>query len=105
VGVAFAIHALASLWVIERSDGVPLRRLLGSLVPALVACVPLVAAVLAMRSGNRALGGLGPLAELLLEILAGALGYGLGALLFARESSAELFTRLVDALRSRREPA
>jgi lipopolysaccharide exporter len=104
VGVAFGIHALASLWVIQRSDGVPIRRSLGCLAPALAACVPLVAGVLAARSGCLAIGGMGALAQLLIEIAAGALGYLFGAWALARDASSELVERLVDALR-RHKPA
>jgi lipopolysaccharide exporter len=102
VGMAFGIHALASLWVIQRSDGVPIRRSLGCLMPALAACVPLVAGVLAARSGCVAIGGIGSLAQLLIEIAAGALGYLLGAWGLARDASSELLGRLVDALRTQK---
>lgn len=50
VGVAFGGHALASLWVVRLSDGIPLRRSLGSLLPAFAACLVMCAAVLLTRS-------------------------------------------------------
>jgi PST family polysaccharide transporter len=103
VGVAFALHAIASLWVVAREDGVPLRRSVGCLLPPLAACIPLVVAVLGVRAAGQMAGGLVPIGELALEIAAGTLGYLAGAWFFARESSAELASRLLDAVRTRRE--
>jgi len=105
VGLAFALHALASLWVIERSDGVPLRKSLACLVPALLACVPLVGGVFLARAGYAHADRGRPIVSLVLEIAAGAAGYLLGAWLVARRATLDLVARLVEALRSRREPA
>ncbi|HEV8547658.1 MAG TPA: oligosaccharide flippase family protein [Polyangiaceae bacterium] len=100
VGLAFALHALASLWVIQRSDGVPLRRSIACLLPALLACVPLVAAVLLVRMACDH--HVPPLVALVLEIVAGAAGYVAGAWFSAREASEDLLARLMDALRHKR---
>ena len=99
VGLAFGLHALASLWVVERSDGVPLRGSLAALWPALAACVPLVGAVLAARLALTGLARSAPVVELALEITAGALGYAAGAWLVARRSSEDLIVQLVGVLR------
>jgi PST family polysaccharide transporter len=102
VGLAFALHALASLVVVSRVEAVSVRESVGSLLPALGACVPLVAAVLAVRSAAGSLGEPKPWLSLLLQVLAGALGYGAGAFVFARRSSEDLLERVIDAVRSRR---
>ena len=100
VGVAFAAHAVASLWVVRRIDGVPLRRSLGSLWPALAACTPMVAAVLGARHALLLAGVEKPVALLAFEILAGTIGYGLAALVFARDTAQDLVSRVLDAVRS-----
>jgi lipopolysaccharide exporter len=100
VGVAFAAHALACLWVVRRIDGLPLLRSLGSLWPALVASAPMVAAVFVARQALLMVGIVKPLECLSVEVLAGAAGYGLGAFVVARSTSHELVTRVVDAMRS-----
>lgn len=105
VGVAFALHALASLWVIQRVEGVPLGRSLACLVPPLAACIPMVGAVLAARVAWAHAGGVPPVVALLFEITAGAIGYLLGAWLMARRASEDLLARLLEAVRARRETA
>ncbi len=100
VGVAFAAHALACLWVVRKVDGLPLVRSLGSLWPALAASAPMVGAVLLARQALLASGIVNPLECLSIEVLAGAVGYVLGALVVARDTSHELVVRVVDALRS-----
>jgi lipopolysaccharide exporter len=100
VGVAFAAHALASLWVVHRLDGLPLWRSLGSLWPALAASAPMVAAVLVARYALLHSGIVRPFECLSVEVLAGALGYILGALIVARETTHELVVRVIDAMRS-----
>jgi PST family polysaccharide transporter len=100
VGVAFGAHALASLWVVRRVDGLPLWRSLGSLWPALAASAPMVAAVLAARHALLGSGVEKPFERLSVEVLAGALGYVLGALVIARKTTHELVVRVIDAVRS-----
>jgi PST family polysaccharide transporter len=101
VGIAFGLHMLACLWVIKKSDGIPLRTLLMSLAAPLLACVPMALAVLAVRHLVLALGGMPLIPLLILEILAGALVYVGAALLFARQASLELVSRVRDAMRRR----
>jgi lipopolysaccharide exporter len=98
VGVSFGVHALASLWVVRQTDRISLRRMLASLAPALGACLVMVAAVLLVRSQVAARGGLPPAFALALEVLGGSLGYGVGALLFARTESRDLLAKVRDAL-------
>jgi lipopolysaccharide exporter len=97
VGVAFAGHALASLWVVRQVDGIPLRRTLGSLWPAFVSCLVMVVAVLATRAVLPS--ALPAALRLTFEVLSGAVAYVLAVLLLARSVSRELYTKLRVALR------
>lgn len=100
VGLGFALHALASMWLIEQSDGVPMRSMLAGMAGPLCACVPMVGAVLAVRHGL----GLThdhPVAGLVLEVVAGAATYVAGALVIARRAAADFLGLL---RRSFREP-
>jgi len=99
VGVAFAGHALASLWVVRECDGVRLRRSLGSLLPALAACLVMTASVLLARSAFGNLPSLRPLTRLLIETLVGGFSYVAAVLLLARRVSQELLDKLRVALR------
>ena len=99
VGIAFGLHALASLWVIRTVDAIPLRRSLGSLVPALSASLIMVGVVLAVRVVLTRFGPPPAPLALLVEVTFGALGYVLAALVLARRVSQELVRRLRDALR------
>jgi lipopolysaccharide exporter len=99
VGVAFAGHATASLFVVRKLDGIPLRRSLGSLWPALVACLIMVLAVLATRAALDSTTELRAAFRLALEVLAGAVAYVFAALLVARSVSRELYSKLRVALR------
>jgi PST family polysaccharide transporter len=102
VGVAFALHALGSLWVVQLGDGISLVGMLGRLAPPLLACVPMVGAVLSVRWLVRRadVGGHGVL--LMAELAAGAIAYVLAALVVARRASREFLQLLKNALRRRR---
>lgn len=102
VGFAFALHALASLVVIARVEPIPLKQSIGSLLPALGACVPMVAVVLAVRAALASFGEPRPWISLALQILAGGVAYAGGALLVARRPTEDLLARVFEALRSRR---
>jgi len=41
VGLGFGLHALASMWLIEQSDGVPMKKMLSGMAGPLVACLPM----------------------------------------------------------------
>ena len=49
VGIAFALHALASMVVVQVMDGIRVTAFLRRTAPPLLACVPMVVAVLAAR--------------------------------------------------------
>jgi PST family polysaccharide transporter len=78
--------------------------LLGKLLPPLIACVPMVAVVVAVRHGARALGWPTGV-SLALETAAGGLTYVGSALAIAREASRELLRLLRGALERKRAVA
>ncbi|HEX4446047.1 MAG TPA: oligosaccharide flippase family protein, partial [Polyangiaceae bacterium] len=90
VGLGFAAHALASMVVVELLDGVKTSSMLRACAAPLVACIPLVLAVLATRrllSATDAPRGV----NLLLEIVAGASAYLATAPLVARPATRDAF--------------
>jgi lipopolysaccharide exporter len=99
VGVAFAVHMLASLWVVARVDSVPLRRSLSSIAGPLIACAPMALAVVLARRLVVAAGGAHPVVLLVIEVLVGAVVYALAALLVAPKPTRDLVGRVLDALR------
>ena len=48
-GVAYSSHAACGLWLVKRQDSVAIVPILRELLPAIVACVPMVLAVLGIR--------------------------------------------------------
>lgn len=100
VGIAFALHTLASLWAVRRSDAIPLAQSLSTLAGPFFACIPLLLAVFGVRH-LLAPTGVGALASLGLETAAGGIAYLGAAFVVARDASRELIARVVDALRSR----
>jgi PST family polysaccharide transporter len=100
VGLAFAAHAFASLWLVRRIDGIPLRRMLNNLGPVLAACALMVVAVLGARWLVASWRG-APFLHLIIEMSIGALFYPMALWLFARDDSRELVARLTDALAPR----
>lgn len=101
VAVAFGVHALASMAVIARSDGVSLSKMLSGPARALGACVPLVGCVLGMRA---VLAGAGvPWAGLRLglEIVAGVMGYAIGVRVFAMDIVRDMLAALRRGRRSK----
>lgn len=100
VGCGYVVALLIAQYAISRSDGVPMTALIGRCVPPLLACGPMVLAVLAVRHAM-ALAGVGPLVGLPVEILAGAVGFVVGAFTLARGTTGE-FLAIVAAARARR---
>jgi PST family polysaccharide transporter len=99
VGVAFAGHALASLWLIRQVDGITLRRSLGSLAPAFAACLVMAAAVLLVHHTLTNGQALRPGLRLAIEVSAGGGAYAVAAALLARRASRELLSKLRLALK------
>jgi lipopolysaccharide exporter len=101
VGLAFGLNSLGFMWVVKRVDGLSLRAQIGPLLPAIVACLPIVLAVLGIRYlfGDRTFpNGI----QLTAETLGGALIFIPSALLLAPSASQELLKLLKHALQRRR---
>jgi lipopolysaccharide exporter len=96
VGLAFGLHALACMVAARRYCTIPLHAFLASVLPALLACLPLAAAawsVMHFAPGHWS----GPVV-LLLQVAAGAVAYLLAAGLLARRHVAELLQLARQAL-------
>jgi PST family polysaccharide transporter len=105
VGFAFALHALASMVVVELADGVTVAELAARCGGPLAACAPMVAAVLAVRVGLSGAGVTSPVAQLAMQIAAGALAYPPAALLLARTTALDLVSVATSALHRRTAPS
>jgi PST family polysaccharide transporter len=103
VGIAFALHALASMAVVQALDGVPMTSLVTRCLPPLAACVPIVAAVEVVRLGLAHAGIHGRGVGLAAEIVAGALAYVGAASVVARSASRDLLDLMRRAVRERFE--
>jgi PST family polysaccharide transporter len=88
--------------VVQVIDGISFARMTLRLVPPLVACVPMVAAVVGTRLGLRRIGVEHQIYYLAAEVLVGALVYTGAALVIARSASRELLRLLRHALARRR---
>lgn len=105
VGIAFASYSFLGLVVISRIDRWPTRwSLLGELVRPLLACVPLVGAVLATRAGLRAAGIESSFIYLAAEVAAGGVAFLGAALVIARDVLRELLSIVKVTLGRRRKP-
>lgn len=101
VGCGYGVALLIAQYAIWRADGVPMTTLMGRCLPALLACAPMVGAVLVVRQ-IFASAGIGPHFGLPVEILAGAAGFVLGAFTLARGTTRELLELVGEARRRRR---
>lgn len=92
VGVVFALNSCGYMVVLARIEGISLSSQLASIAPPIVACAPMVLAVVAIE---RALVGarVAASARLGIEVLAGALVFVPSAFVLARGASLE-FLRL-----------
>ena len=98
VGIAFALGSFGYFWVIRRIDGLTLREQILPLLPPVLACAPMVLAVLAVRRGLVALGGAPSGVGLGVELLVGALVFIPSAFALAPAASRDLITLLQTAL-------
>lgn len=102
VGAAFGAHALAALWVVRTIDGISIGRLLAGPLAAIVACVPMVIGVLAVRHFSASIEGIRePIPLLAVEVVVGVICYVAGAVTFARDSTIDFVARVSDAVRAR----
>ncbi|HVY47093.1 MAG TPA: oligosaccharide flippase family protein [Minicystis sp.] len=104
-GVAFSVNAVANLFVVRQMEGVPVRRTLGPLVPPLLACAPMVAAVVAVRHLLAAAGHLPRFAGLGIEVTSGAIAFVASAFVIARAATRDLLGLLRGAARRGRPAA
>ena len=103
VGIAFSLHALGNVVWVVREDGYGVAELLGGVGRVFAACLPLTAAVLGARAvvaqtSVLQVRGVG----LAVEVVAGALAYGVGILLFARPQAREALRLTRDLRRDRK---
>ncbi|MFH1131178.1 MAG: oligosaccharide flippase family protein [Pseudomonadota bacterium] len=96
-GIAFGLHALASIFAVKHADNIPVLNLLGGVVPPLLACIPMAAAVLAVRYLLRSLGFSSGVLSLVAEIGVGAIVYIPSALIIAHSVSRDFISLMKEA--------
>jgi lipopolysaccharide exporter len=94
VGMVFTARLLVWGWVLRRVEGVPLRDFIVPLLPPIVACVPLMAAVFGVHRAFVGSSHRYAVGVLLIEVVVGAAAYLGGAALVARRQLLELATLL-----------
>jgi PST family polysaccharide transporter len=102
VGLAFVIHAVASMGVVQSLDGVAVSGLASKLGPPLAACVPMVGAIFAT---GVVLERAGDAISLICEIAVGAVAYIASALVIAPSASQDLLTLVRRTWRGRLAPS
>jgi PST family polysaccharide transporter len=102
VGLGFGVYAVVGIVVAARLENISPVPLLQGLRGPLVACIPMVAAVLAARALLRAAGVGVPMVYVGAELLAGTAAYVVGALSLAPSVARELFMVLRTTLLDRR---
>jgi len=100
VGAAFALNAWASIAMVKQ-DGISMWRLTKPMLQPLLATAPMVAVVLGVRA-LLAPTGLSPWLLVVLELLAGALGYAGAAFVVAPGHARDFIGLLVGVVRRRR---
>ncbi|MCU0694227.1 MAG: oligosaccharide flippase family protein [Polyangiaceae bacterium] len=102
VSIGFLFHAVAGMWVIRRVDNIPMSDFVRACAPPLLACIPMVGAVLGTRWLWHRLGVDGRGLGVGVEVLAGAGAYVPAALVIARGTSRDLLGLVRDQVRRRR---
>ncbi len=100
-GVAFALHALASLWAVHRIDQVRFGAVVLGCLRPLVACVPMVAGVLAVRR-MMPQPDVVPGVRMIVELAVGMLAYVASVFVVAGDAARELLRLVADVVRRRR---
>lgn len=98
----FAFHAIAGILAVRRVDGIKLWSFVLKTVPPLIACVPMVGAVLGTRWLWTHYGFDVRGVNVVLEIAAGGVAYILFALIIARSISRDLIELVRNQIRKRR---
>lgn len=101
VGVAFGLHALVSMALVRSQSGISYAAMVRPLSGPLLACVPLVGAVLAVRYGLARFDYLPRGTRLGAEVLAGAAAFVLAAFVVAPQASRQFLQLGRGALRRR----
>jgi lipopolysaccharide exporter len=94
VGLAFAVHAVASMVAVQVLDGVGMAAIAARCAAPLAACVPMVLAVLSFRIGLERAGVRSGGVALVGEIAIGAAVYASSAMVIARSASADFLSLL-----------
>jgi PST family polysaccharide transporter len=107
IGVAFALRLFLTMFILRKTDDVPMLPILNRQWRPLLACLPLILAVLGVRyefvqHGYAQLRGVAAAPMLAAEVLAGALAYIAGAWLIANKASRDLIELGLNLLRRRR---
>ncbi len=102
VGATFATTLFFELLAVRATDGIPLRSLFAPVGRPLLACAPMVLAVLLAREGLGQVHADSARLRLLVEVVAGALAYAGSAWLLAPAASRDLL-RLLRSAASRAE--
>jgi PST family polysaccharide transporter len=107
IGVAFALRLFLTMFILRKTDDVPMLPILNRQWGPLLACVPLVLAVLGVRyeflqHGYQQLRGVQAAPMLAVEVVAGALAYIAGAWVCANKTSRDLIELGLNLLRRRR---
>ncbi len=102
VGIAFGLHAVASVALVLR-DGPSPAELLGGFVRPLVACAAMAGAVLGVRQLLASTVELHPGIRLAIECTVGAAVYVPVALIVCRETARDLIGLMKDVVRRRRD--
>lgn len=101
IGVSFGAGSLAYMFIFKRIEGVSLTSQVGSLLPPVLACLPMAAVILAVQ-GPLARTTLPPGARLALEVITGILVFVPSAFVIAPRASREFVELVTSALRRRR---
>lgn len=101
VGIAYVFRAVGGIYLTRSVSGIPMWRFFSRLIPPLLACLPMAAAVLGIRQGLAMAGLRASWLILAAEVVGGAGVYVLSATVLAREATRDL----LDMVRSRRRRA
>jgi lipopolysaccharide exporter len=101
VGVAFALHTLASMLVVDLLDGITMSSLAARCGPPFAACSAMFAVVVATREVLAGLGGASPMVTLAAQVALGTGTYVVAAMFLARSTSLDMVALLLRAARER----
>jgi lipopolysaccharide exporter len=104
VGCAFTAHTIASVVLVNKLDDIPPLVLVKRALPPVVACLPMVVAVLAARWAMHRVGLEQKFVTLALELICGAAAYIASALVIARSTAKDFLELLMRVIRRRRAP-